>query len=98
MHQIDETLRDLIAAGRQHGFLTISQINAYLPDEAVNPEKLDNLLMSIEEIGLEIVDDLKVQRPAKEPPKKSKNGKPKKEILGDDRSRRIDDPVRMYLT
>ncbi|MEX0704183.1 MAG: RNA polymerase sigma factor RpoD [Planctomycetales bacterium] len=99
MHRLDETLKDLIAAGQQQGYLTFSQVNAYLPDEAVNPEKLDNLLMSIEELGLEIVNDLRVAKPGKNlPKKKAKPGKGKKEAFGDDRSRRIDDPVRMYLT
>jgi hypothetical protein len=53
----DDKLAELIAIGKgQGGWLTFSQVNAYLPDEAVNPEKLDMLLMSIEELGMEIVE------------------------------------------
>ncbi len=93
----DDKLAELIAIGTgQGGWLTFSQVNAYLPDEAVNPEKLDMLLMSIEELGMEIVADQKL--PYKPPEKKrGKNGKKAKEG-SEDKSRRIDDPVRMYLT
>ena len=54
MHQFDESLQRLVTEGQARGFLTFDQVNAYLPDEAVNPEKLDSLLMTLEELGLEI--------------------------------------------
>ncbi len=97
MHRLDDTLKGLIATGEKQGFLTFTQVNDYLPDEAVNPEKLDHLLMSLEELGLEIVADRAL--PA-QPAKKRKNGRQAKTHTGltEDRSRRIDDPVRMYLT
>jgi RNA polymerase primary sigma factor len=96
VHRLDDKLNQLIAIGKgQGGWLTFSQVNDYLPDEAVNPEKLDTLLMSLEEIGMEIVADAKL--PYKPPEKKKgKNGRKAKE--GEEKSRRIDDPVRMYLT
>ena len=96
LHRLDDKLNALIAIGKgQGGWLTFSQVNDYLPDEAVNPEKLDTLLMSLEELGMEIVADAKL--PYKPPEKKKgKNGRKAKE--GEEKSRRIDDPVRMYLT
>ena len=54
MHPFDDGLRQLIEVGRKQGYLTFTQVNDYLPDEAVNPEKLDNSSMSLEEMGLEI--------------------------------------------
>ena len=59
MHQVDSRLRALIELGEKQGHLTFTQVNEYLPDEAVNPEKLDHLLESLEEYGLEIVDETK---------------------------------------
>jgi RNA polymerase primary sigma factor len=94
VHRIDESLSELIANGKKQGFLTYSQVNGYLPDEALNPEKLDNLLMTIEEMGMDIVAD---KIPINAPVAK-KNGRGRPRSLGDDTSRRIDDPVRMYLT
>jgi len=98
VHRLDETLKELIQTGKKQGYLTYSQVNSYLPDEAVNPEKLDNLLMSIDDLGLEIVPDKKT---APEPDaKKAKTSKraAKPSLKAADRTRRIDDPVRMYLT
>ena len=105
MHRLDDHLKTLIDAGKEQGYLTFTQVNEYLPDEAVSPEKLDQLLMSIEELGLEIINDDKLaERLAAERRTKNakgmksiKNGK-MKETSGEDSSRRIDDPVRMYLT
>jgi RNA polymerase primary sigma factor len=100
VHQLDDHLKALVAKGQEQGFLTFSQVNDYLPDEAINPEKLDTLLMSLEELGLEIrVDE---NAPPRVPEKKArgKGGKGAKvrDIPTEETSKRIDDPVRMYLT
>ncbi|MBM3968450.1 MAG: RNA polymerase sigma factor RpoD [Planctomycetes bacterium] len=93
MHKLDEALTKLVAEGRKRGCLTYTQINAYLPDEAVNPEKLDDLLMLLEEHGLDIVQDDYVPPMT---PAEAKKLKPK--IKGEERDRKVDDPVRMYLS
>ena len=95
MYRLDEDLSAVIEQGRVQGFLTYSQVNDYLPDEAQNPEKLDDLLMCAEELGLEIVAD---KDPPPEVPDKRKGKGRQRLTIGEDRSRRIDDPVRMYLT
>ncbi len=99
MYRLDLSLNQLIEKGRQQGFLTFSQVNAYLPDEAVNPEKLDNLLMSLDELGMQIVADEKLPvTPEIFLKRRATKVKPIKSDKGEDKSRRIDDPVRMYLT
>ena len=97
MYRLDSSLNQLIETGRQQGFLTFSQVNAYLPDEAVNPEKLDNLLMSLDELGMQIVADEKLPV-APEIFMKRRASKAKPAKPADDKSHKIDDPVRMYLT
>ena len=52
----DADLAALIAAGKSQGYLTFDQVNSYLPDEAVDPEKIDCLLVALEEQGIELVD------------------------------------------
>lgn len=99
MHQLDDHLKALVAQGQEQGFLTFTQVNDYLPDEAINPEKLDQLLMSLEELGLEIRVD--AHQPVRPPEKKAraKSGKAAKvREFPEETSKRIDDPVRMYLT
>ncbi len=96
MHRVDNELQKLIETGLQQGFLTFSQVNDYLPDEAINPEKLDHLLGSMEELGLDIVADLAPPPVVK---KRGRGAKPGRQRMAtEETSRRIDDPVRMYLT
>ena len=97
MHPLDEKLNELIATGQEQGYLTFSQVNDYLPDEALNPEKLDNLLMCIEELDLEIVPDAESAHVPDRRRRKNGRSNRSREVV-EDKSRRIDDPVRMYLT
>ena len=85
MHRVDDNLKTLVDLGQTQGFLTFTQVNEYLPDEAVNPEKLDHLLMSLEEFGLEIRADAHIPRPVETKRRnvKGKAGTAKKE---DDKS------------
>ncbi len=98
MHHSDKDLKELIAQGKTQGYLTYDEVNAYLPDEAVNPEKLDNLLMALDEAGIELLTD---------PPQGTAGGKkPEAEsaevetlTLPPDELRKLNsDPVRMYLS
>ena len=107
--KLDEGLKTLIDSGKGKGYLTYSQVNEYLPDDAVNPEKLDQLLMLLEEQGIDLIDEADIDE------RESKDGKsaaaePADDIEAELREldltiteeegdgRRIDDPVRMYLT
>src|SRR6266576_444410 len=105
--KLDDGLKTLIESGKEKGYLTYSQVNEFLPDDAVNPEKLDQLLMLLEERGIDLIDEADIDE------RESKNGKPGAEpdtieaelrelditILEEEGdSKRIDDPVRMYLT
>ncbi len=56
MQVMDKELDRLIAQGKADGFLTFDAVNAYLPDEDVNPEKLDSLMQAIEARGIELVE------------------------------------------
>ena len=98
MHTVDETLNELITAGTRQGHLKFSQIFNYLPNEAVSPEKLDNLLMAVDDLNMEIVaDDESLTTYEK---KKKQKVKPIDgvDFEADEGSRKIDDPIRMYLT
>ena len=59
--KMDEGLKALLESGKVKGYLTFAQVNDYLPDDAVNPEKLDQLLMVLEDHGIELIDDLEAE-------------------------------------
>jgi len=102
MYQHDEALCELIDLARKQRFLTFTQINAYLPNEAISPEKLDELLMLLEELGIGVRDDLRVRRVSQQTAKKKTTkvtSKTKVRAIAEpDETKQIEDPVRMYLT
>src|SRR4249919_843507 len=71
--KLDDGLKTLINSGKEKGYLTYSQVNEYLPDDAVNPEKLDQLLMLLEEQGIDLIDEADIDER-----ESSKNGKPER--------------------
>ena len=98
----DADLTALIVAGRAQGYLTFDQVNSYLPDEAVDPEKIDCLLVALEEQGIELVDtppEPGEQVAATKPPAaKSRPAQPRRdEAITTAPSNAGNDPIRMYL-
>ncbi len=105
-HLHDADLRGLIEEGRRTGFLTFDQINAYLPDEAVDPEKIDALLIALDDKGIELVEELPEQAagspvaPAEATvvPPAAKPARPRRdEAITTPPSNAANDPIRMYL-
>jgi RNA polymerase primary sigma factor len=99
--KVDEGLKALLESGKDKGYLTYSQVNDYLPDDAVNPEKLDQLLLVLEEHGIELIDESEAEEREAGPgsaPREEELGEIDLSFIEEEDSRRIDDPVRMYLT
>ncbi len=49
-------LTQLISIARQQGYLTYEQVNEFLPDEANNADRLDDLVVTLETLGVGIVE------------------------------------------
>src|SRR5689334_5995921 len=142
--EVDARVNALIDLGKSRGFLTYEELNEKLPDEVVSPDKLDSLLMMIDEMGIRLIDEMDVDEFQSKPrarksqksavivaavttvvttTKSGRNltpavaippGKDESEAIDDDddeeidlnlekelaeaSTKRIDDPVRMYLT
>jgi RNA polymerase primary sigma factor len=101
--KLDDGLKTLFESGKRKGYLTFAQVNEFLPDDAVNPDKLDQLLQVLEEQGIELIEESEAEeresetrRP--EAAETADRGEPELAFLDEDDGRRIDDPVRMYLT
>ncbi len=119
------TVLELIQGGLRRGFITFDELNALLPDQYVDPDKVDELLGRFNVENIRLIDNisvpnehrLKLIRPEDADPEQAQEeaaattddeGDPiltaeqaKAEFaqaLQDAVSKRIDDPVRMYLT
>src|SRR5437762_12901660 len=55
--EVDLRVNALIDLGKSRGFLTYEELNEKLPDEVVSPDKLDSLLMMIDEMGIKLIDE-----------------------------------------
>ena len=97
MYRLDESLRQLIETGIKQGHLLFSQVNAFLPDEATDPQQLDNLISCLEELNMEIVAD-PIKDDTGEPLALRKKRRPEVRIDSEDSSRGTEDPIRMYLS
>ena len=97
----DTDLKALIAKGLAQGYLTFDEVNGYLPDEAVDPEKIDALLVALEEKGIDLVDtppepqssDTTAGSPSAQQPAKPRRD----EAITTAPSNAANDPIRMYL-
>jgi RNA polymerase primary sigma factor len=102
MEKIDDGLKTLLESGKEKGYLTFTQVNDYLPDDAVNPEKLDQLLLLLEEQGIELIDESEADEREQGPSAREEDDRSVDldfaALIEEEDSRRIDDPVRMYLT
>jgi len=111
MDKLDEGIKTLLDLGKRRGFLTFDQVNDLLPDEATSPERIHSLLETLDEMGIELInedeaetrllasgdlDDEPDDDLVEEPLEDEETELTTEDI--EDISRRIDDPVRMYLT
>jgi RNA polymerase primary sigma factor len=113
MQLMDQELTSLISRGVQDGFLTFDEVNAYLPDEDVNPEKLNKLLLEVERHNIQLVEasDKKKLVAATRAPEPNvaemRTAATQQEAIVDDEQQAVpasempkpsDDPIRMYLS
>ena len=106
----EQQIKTLIEKGKSKGFLTYEQMNKELPDEAISPARLDRLLAALDEMDINLIDEADLKKQPQEgfeaPQGKIEAERNhlkedkllEKELVGEGAVRRIDDPVRMYLT
>src|SRR5262245_1629966 len=102
MEKTDDGLKALLEMGKEKGYLTYGQVNDHLPDDDANPEKIDQLLILLEEQGIELIEESEAEEREGGMPGPLLDDEARAELdlsfMDEEDSRRIDDPVRMYLT
>jgi RNA polymerase primary sigma factor len=96
-------IRELIALGKEQGYLTAADINDHLPNEVSDPEQLDTVVNMLHDMGIQVfqsaedVDPFLLENaaPAVVPNEIEAEGSA---IIGtEDELGRTNDPVRMYM-
>jgi RNA polymerase primary sigma factor len=85
--EFSEKIKELVRLAQEQGHLTYNDISEALPDNAIEPDKLDELFAKLRSLDIEIVDQAEVDR--------VKTAEAEEEDAN--RLDILDDPVRMYL-
>jgi RNA polymerase primary sigma factor len=103
-----DQVRQLIAMGKERGYLLYDEVNDILPAEVHSSEEIDDLLSTFERNGIEIYEDAntaKAARAAAEPADGEVEVETSKDSQGEESEldltpgtlEKTNDPVRMYL-
>ena len=110
---IEQQIKAITEKGKKKGYLTYEEMNEQLSDEAISPARLDSLLATLDEMGISLLDEADVEKGEEEKfevPEESLEEEAEaprhldedeiieKELVTPEVARRIDDPIRMYLT
>lgn len=95
-------VQKLILLGKQNGEITYDEINDILPDKILNSDKIDDVFILINQLGIDVVEESTKRGPsatmpvAPAPKKTSSKSSSSKKSSSDDSSY-VDDPIRLYL-
>jgi len=100
-----DQVRQLIAMGKERGYLLYDEVNDILPPEVHSSEEIDDLLSTFERYGIDVYEDLSTAKAAlaaadAEPGETVKEEAPEAEgelDLTPGTLEKTNDPVRMYL-
>ena len=110
----EQQIKAITEKGKRKGYLTYEEMNEGLSEDTISPARLDNLLATMDEMGIHLLDEADVEKSAAEQDEfevteeekaevvKDKQLKEdellEKQLVGEEVARRIDDPIRTYLT
>ena len=94
---LDKVIRELIAEGRDKGFVTLDEINAQI-SSTTTPEQLERILSVLSDMDIEVLDSSKNVSLGKRESSNDMDFEPAEELdLEPGVDNNTDDPVRMYL-
>ena len=93
-----KAIKELIASGKEKGFLTVDEINDALPVGDVNVDLMDEVVTILGEMEIEVLDGTQNINLTKAASSKNSDDEDGEELdLDPSVDTRTDDPVRMYL-
>ena len=88
-----QTIKTLLTIGKERGFVTHDELNAALPAEDFTSEQIDDVMSTLSEMGVSVVDNAESDENGDEA---EEDGRAAGNLSDSDVSG-TDDPVRMYL-
>ena len=99
MYRFDEGMKAVIERGRERGFVTIQQVDAWLPDEGGDPAMVDSLIVVLDEEGLDFIEDPDIPLECTPDISPTEEVDTARTLLGTETSALSSrDPIRMYLS
>ena len=97
LDSLTASVRQMIARGKERGYVTYDEMNKALPPDEVNSEQIEDTMTMLSEMGINVIE-------SEEPEDGAGEGQPETPLpaaaaptIGEDDLGRTDDPVRMYL-
>ncbi len=95
------SVRRMIAAAKERGFITYEQLNQVMPPDQVASEQIEDVMSMLSEMGINVVEDDEAEETdASVPSTTDANAGPTDVVVSTSTTEtldRTDDPVRMYL-
>ena len=99
MEKTSQKIKTLVLKGKEKGFLTYEELNNILPDDTlVRPEKIDEILMMLDELGIDLIEEAEIETRDTADTEEAEVKQDAKAPAVAGASEKIDDPIRMYLT
>ena len=97
-----QQLKDLIARGKEQGYLTYVEVNDHLPNDIVDPEQIEDIVNMINDMGITVYEEApetESETLSDTPAKDDDATEEAEEALAnvDAEFGRTTDPVRMYM-
>src|SRR5436190_23447998 len=92
----EKAIKQLLAQGKQRGYVTYEELNEVLPEDKLSSEQIEDIMSMISEMGINVIEDEEIE--AGEKPKRVTVGEEEEEEEEEvSEAGRIDDAVRIYL-
>jgi RNA polymerase primary sigma factor len=89
-------VKKLIEIGKANNEVTYDEINETLPDKLLNSEKIDDIFILLNQMGIEVVEE-STKKASPEAPAKKKAAPSRKSSSASEDTSHVDDPIRLYL-
>lgn len=95
----EKSLKQLLAKGKQRGYITYEELNELLPEDKLNSEQIEDIMSMISDTGINVIEDEEADQDSNDSLSKpnSEEEDDEKEEEEVSEAGRTDDPVRLYL-